>query len=64
MLATVDTPPLRFDGHNLADATVYDDVQGYALLACPCCGTLRAARFPFCCEMAGEPTRARVLLPA
>ena len=64
MLVTVETPSLRFDGRDLAEATVYDDVQGYALLACPHCGTLRDARFPFCCELADDPTPARVLAPA
>jgi hypothetical protein len=64
MLATIETPTLRFDGRDVTDVPSHDDVEGYALLACPHCDTVRDARYPFCCEMAGEPTPARVLMPA
>ena len=63
MLATA-APTLYFNGRDLADAEEVacdDDVYGYAL-ACPHCGTVRDARYPFCCELAAEPVPERVLV--
>jgi hypothetical protein len=53
MLAEV-APPLRFDGQDLTDVRDDDEVMGYALAVCPCCGTERDPRYPFCCGLAAE----------
>lgn len=54
MFATT-APRERFDGRDVTDTLPDEvDVEGYALLPCPYCGTVRDPRFPFCCELAGE----------
>ncbi len=61
----VAPPTLRFDGQDVADALLYSpEVEGYALLVCPHCGTLRAARLPFCCELAADTAARRTPRPA
>jgi hypothetical protein len=67
MLAREDAPEVptfAFDGRDVTDGPLADDVQGYTLLACAHCGTVRDARYPFCCEMAGEPAPGRELVLA
>ena len=46
---------LRFDGRDITDYLVeLDDVRGYALRPCRCCGTVVDTRFPFCCAFSSE----------
>ena len=66
MLATVNTR-LAFDGRDVTDthlaARVADrEVRGYFQDLCAACGTVRDARYPFCCELAADPRPARVLV--
>jgi hypothetical protein len=56
------TTPLAFDGRDVTDAVVPDEVLGFGLLACPHCGTLRNAWYPYCCEFAGEPAPEPLLV--
>ena len=54
---------LRFDGCDLTDTPIdKDDVSGYALSLCGCCGTPRHASLPYCCEFAGDAERTRELV--
>jgi hypothetical protein len=43
---------LAFDGRDVSDAAAPDEVLAFGLLTCAHCGTLRDARYPFCCEFA------------
>lgn len=63
MLATA-TPltPLAFDGRDVSDAAIPDEVLAFGLLCCPCCGTQRDPRYPFCCEFAAESIPEPVLV--
>ncbi|HZS03059.1 MAG TPA: hypothetical protein VFE37_30390 [Chloroflexota bacterium] len=54
--------PVAFDGRDVSDATIPDEVIGYGLLTCPCCGTLRDARYPYCCEFAADAALQPLLL--
>jgi hypothetical protein len=60
MLATAI--PVAFDGRDITYQAVPDEVVGFGLLACPYCGTVRDARYPFCCEFAGERAPQPVLV--
>ncbi len=63
MFATT-APGTRFDGRDVTDTPPdAGEVQGYALRPCPYCGTMRDPRFPFCCELAGEPAPRHLPLP-
>ncbi len=63
MLAAVSSR-LVFDGRDIADAAEdLAEVLGYQVATCPHCGTLRDARFPFCCELAAEPAPTRLPVP-
>jgi hypothetical protein len=61
MLTT--TAPVCFDGRDVSDSAVPDEVVGFGLLKCPSCGTVRDARYPYCCEFAAE-TAPQALLVA
>ena len=54
--------PLAFDGRDVSDVAVPDDVLGFGLLCCPHCGTQRDPRYPFCCEFAAEPAPESLLV--
>ncbi len=54
---------LRFDGRDLSDDAVPDEVVGFGLTVCSTCGTVRDARLPYCCEFAAD-LEPQVLLPA
>jgi hypothetical protein len=61
--------PWVFDGRDITDVgETGDEVLAYHLCICHVCGTLRDARFPFCCELAAfvppEASRRALAAPA
>jgi hypothetical protein len=46
--------PVSFDGRDVCDSAVPDEVVGFGLFECPCCGTVRDPRYANCCEFAAE----------
>lgn len=53
---------LAFDGRDLSDRAVPDEVLGFGLLQCPHCGTMRDSRYSCCCEFAAEPAPQPLLV--
>jgi hypothetical protein len=49
--------PATFDGRDVSDLAVPDDVFGYELRRCPACDTERDPRYPHCCEFAADAAR-------
>jgi hypothetical protein len=60
MLSTLT--PATFDGRDVSDQAVPDDVLGFGLLTCPACGTVRDARYAYCCEFAADAARQALLV--